>query len=64
MALGLLRTRFQDVVTTDFLLVVVCGGLSVVPLVGPFLVLPGLLLTRYILWLDLTGQQPAEQIGL
>ncbi len=63
MSLGLLRTRFQDVVTTDFLLVVVCGGLSVVPLVGPFLVLPGLLLTRYILWLDLSGQQPAEQIG-
>lgn len=64
MALDLMKRRFQDVVITDFLLVLVCGGLTAVPLLGPFLVLPALLLSRYILWLDLSGQQPAEEIGL
>lgn len=64
MALDLMRRRFQDVVITDFLLVLVCGGLSAVPLLGPFLVLPALLLSRYVLWLDLSGQQPAEEIAL
>ena len=63
MSLDLMKRRFQDVVITDFLLVVICGGLSAVPLLGPFLVLPGLLLSRYILWLDLSGQQAAEDIG-
>ncbi|MFT5582490.1 MAG: hypothetical protein ACI9VR_000066 [Cognaticolwellia sp.] len=64
MALDLMKTRYPDVVITDFLLVFFCGGLSAVPIVGPFVVLPALLLSRYILWLDLSGQQPAETIAI
>lgn len=63
MSIELMKRRFQDVVITDFLIVVCCGGLSAVPLFGPFLVLPALLLGRYILWLDLSGKQAAETIA-
>jgi hypothetical protein len=62
LSIDLIRTRFRELVTLDFLVVIVCGAISFLPLVGPLLVLPSLLLGRYVLWLDLSGTTPAEQV--
>ncbi|MED5371622.1 MAG: hypothetical protein VX899_11440 [Myxococcota bacterium] len=62
-AFDLMRTRFQDVVITDFLLVLSCAALQLIPVIGYLLILPALLLGRYVLYLDLSGEIPAEELA-